>query len=202
MWTARILLIATEILLCGGWFDKATEKRQKRGLLLGLPAVLALSFMPDLNETYVHACAAPCAMLLFLILLCPTAHPFGAAIGAALGGIVGWKLWDRFPLFPELGLLTSVPTLLFSVFYCRDRNAKALAIAAAPFVTLLMRAVGDYTLFQSTVLEIGNGDALCAQSSGLLLLLLLFAVLARLPERYRHASDRPHFISRMRSPAR
>ena len=181
MWTARILLIVTGLLTLGGWFDGCLDRRRKRGLLPGLPTVFALSFLPELSETYVHACAAPCAALLLAALLCPTAHPFGAVIGAALGGIVGWKLWDMFPLFFELGLLAAAPAVLFAALYCRDANAKALAVAAAPFVTLLMRAVGDYTLFQSTVLEIGNGDALCAQAAGLLLLLTGGAVLKRFP---------------------
>ena len=104
-------------------------------------------------------------------------------IGAVLGGIVGWKLWDIFPLFFELGLLAAAPAVLFAALYCRDANAKALAVAAAPFVTLLMRAVGDYTMFQSAVLELGSGDALCAQAAGLLLLLAGGAVLKRFPTR-------------------
>ena len=183
MWTARILLLMTEILLCGGWFDAMPGKAQKRRLLFGLPVVFALSFLPDLSETYVHACAAPCAFLLLAALSCPTAHPIGAAICAALGGLFGWKLWDLFPLFFEQGLLVAVPTAVFSVFYCRDAKAKALAIAAAPFVSLLMRAIGDYTLFQSAVIELGNGDALCAQAAGLLLLLAGSAAYVRLSQR-------------------
>ena len=184
MWTARVLLLSTALLTGGGWYDAVADRKQKRGLLAGLPVVFALSFLPELTETYVHACAAPCALLLFFALLCPTRHPVGAAVCAALGGMLGWKLWDAFPLFPEPGLLIAVPTAVFSVFYCRDANAKALAAAAAPFVSLLMRAIGDYTLFQSTVIELGNGDALCAQSAGLLLLLSGGAAHVRLRQRF------------------
>ena len=106
-----------------------------------------------------------------------------AALAAAFAGIAGWKLADSFPLFVELGLLTAGPAVIFSQFYCRDRNAKALAVSAAPFVMLFCRAVGDYTLFQSAVLELGNGDALAAQTAGLLLLLTGGAVYARFPVR-------------------
>ena len=60
---------------------------------------------------------------------------------------------------------------MLGALYCRDANAKALAIAAAPFVMLFFQMIGDYTLFQSAVLELGNADALTAQTvgSGLLL---------------------------------
>ena len=36
---------------------------------------------------------------------------------------------------------------------------------------LFLQMAGDYVLFKSTVLELGSGDALCAQSAGLLILL-------------------------------
>ena len=182
MWTARILLLAVLLLAGGGWFDKVLPRRQKTALLLGVPVVFALSYLPEIRETYVHACAAPCAFVLLIALLCPTAHPIGAALCAALGGLLGWKLNDLFPLFFEPGLLIAVPTALLSVFYCRDANAKALALAAAPFVSLFLRAVGDYTLFQSAVLSLGDGDALCAQAVGFLLLLLGGALLNRFPD--------------------
>lgn len=183
MWTARVLMLGTALLTGGGWFDTVLSHGKKRALLIGLPIAFALSFVPTLRETYVHACTAPCALLLLSAVACPTDHPVGAALCAAFGGIVGWKLWDLFPLFFEPGLLIAVPTALFSVFYCRDANAKALAIAAAPFVSLLMRAVGDYTLFRSAVLELGSGEALCAQTAGLLLLLVGGALQMRFPVR-------------------
>ena len=183
MWTARICLLITELLLGGGWFDALLDRSRKRVLLAALPALFALSYVPPLRETFVHAYAAPCAFVLLTALLCPTDHPIGAALAAAFAGIAGWKLADSFPLFVELGLLTAGPAVVFSQFYCRDRNAKALAVSAAPFVMLFCRAVGDYTLFQSAVLELGNGDALAAQTAGLLLLLTGGAVYARFPVR-------------------
>ncbi len=183
MWTARIVLLLTALLLGGGWFDTLLDRRRKIVLLAALPALFALSFAPPLRETYVHAYAAPCAFLLTTALLCPTDRPIGAALAAAFAGIAGWKLMDSFPLFAELGLFTAVPAVVFAQFYCRDRNAKALAVAAAPYVMLFCRAVGDYTLFQSAVLELGSGDAFMAQTSGLLLLLLGGALYARVPVR-------------------
>ena len=181
MWTARILLLAAALLSLGGWFNAILDRTRKRVLLFALPALFALSYVPTLRETFVHATAAPCAFLLLCALLCPTDHPIGTALCAVLGGTVGWKLIDLFPLFPEPGLLIALPTALLSLFYCRDANAKALAIAAAPFLSLWLRAVGDFTLFQSTVLELGSGDALCAQIAGLLLLLICGAFFARFP---------------------
>ena len=183
MWTARICLLMTELLLLGGWFDALLERSRKRVLLAALPALFALTYVPPLRETFVHAYAAPCAFVLCASVLCPTDRPIGAALAAAFAGIAGWKLMDSFPLFPELGLLTAVPAVVFAQFYCRDRNAKALAVAAAPFVMLLCHAVGDYTLFQSAVLELGSGDAFMAQTSGLLLLLAGGALYARVPVR-------------------
>ncbi len=183
MWTARIVLLLIALLLSGGWFDRLFDRKRKIAALAALPALFALSFVPPLKETYVHAYAAPCAFLLITALLCPTDRPIGAALAAAFAGIAGWKLMDSFPLFVELGLLTAVPAVAFSQFYCRDRNAKALAVAAAPFFMLFCRTVGDYTLFESAVLELGNGDALTAQTSGLLLLLLGGAVYEHVPIR-------------------
>lgn len=183
MWTARICLLITELLLAGGWFDALFERRRKIAVLAALPALFALTYVPPLRETFVHAYAAPCAFVLCASVLCPTDRPIGAALAAAFAGIAGWKLVDSFPLFPELGLLTAVPAAVFAQFYCRDRNAKALAVSAAPFVMLFCRAVGDYTLFQSAVLELGSGDAFMAQTSGLLLLLTGGAVYARFPVR-------------------
>ena len=183
MWTARICLLMTELLLLGGWFDALLERSRKRVLLAALPVLFALTYVPPLRETFVHAYAAPCAFVLCASVLCPTDRPIGAALAAAFAGIAGWKLMDSFPLFPELGLLTAVPAVVFAQFYCRDRNAKALAVAAAPFVMLFCRAVGDYTLFQSAVLELGSGDAFMAQTAGLLLLLAGGALYARVPVR-------------------
>ena len=75
------------------------------------------------------------------------------------------------PCVKRLAVGIAAPALLFCTLFCRDADAKALAIAAAPLVMLFFRMTGDYMLFRSTVLELGNGDALCAQSAGLLLFL-------------------------------
>lgn len=171
MWTARIALLTLLLLLGGGWFDVLFSKRKKIALLCAIPVVFGLTFVPALRTPSVRVCAAPCAFALIAALLCPTEHPFGALTAAALGGTIGWKLCDALPLFAEQGLLIAVPTLLLAALYCRDANAKALAIAAAPFGMLLLRAFGDYSLFRSAVLELGTGDALAAQAVGLLLLL-------------------------------
>ena len=186
MWTARICLLITLLLLSGGWFDALLDRRRKIVAFAALPALFALSFVPPLKETFVHAYAAPCAFVLCIALLCPTDRPIGALLAAAFAGIAGWKLMDSFPLFRELGLLIAVPAVVFAQFYCRDRNAKALTVAAAPFFMLFCRAVGDYTLFNSAVLELGNGDAFSAQTAGLLLLLFGGAVYDRFPVRLRH----------------
>lgn len=176
-----MLLCVIELLTGGGWFDAMLRPKTKAGLLAGLPLVFFASFLPELSEPYVRVCAAPCACLLLCALLCPTEHPIGAVLCAALGGMLGWKLWDLFPLFFELGFLVAAPTVLFSLFYCRDANARAIAVVSAPFFSLLIRAVGDYTLFFSAVLELGSGDALCAQIAGILCLLAGGAAAKRFP---------------------
>lgn len=185
MWTAKIVLLVLELLIAGGWFDAILSKREKRCALFSIPILFGLCFVPQLRAPLVRAYAAPCAWFLLTAIFCATEHPIGALLAAAFGGLIGWKLADTFPLFPEPGLFTAVPTALLSVFYCRDRNAKALAIAAAPFVMLFFRAVGDYMLFQSAVLELGDGDSLTAQSAGLFLLLTGGLVLNRFPVRFR-----------------
>jgi hypothetical protein len=172
MWTARILLIVLLLLSGGGWFDTLLFKREKIALLCAAPVVIGLSFLPTLRTPTVRLCFAPCALALLIALLCPTDHPLGALFAALFGGFVGWKVCDVLPLFPEQGLLIAVPALLFGMLFCRDVNAKALAVAAAPFVMLLFQMIGDYTLFCSAVLELGTGDALTAQSSGFLALLI------------------------------
>lgn len=171
MWTGRILLLLIFLLTAGGWFDALLPKPKKLAVLAAAPIVLGASFAPTLMTPNVRLCFAPCAFALITALLCPTDHPFGALCAAAFGGVIGWKLCDTLPLFPELGFLIAAPTAVLAALYCRDANAKALAIAAAPFFMLLLQAIGDYMLFHSTVLELGNEDALCAQTvgSGLLL---------------------------------
>ena len=159
------------LLTGGGWFDALLFKREKIALLCLIPVVFGLSFAPTLRTPTVRLCFAPCAFALLTALLCPTEQPLRALAAAVLGGFLGWKLCDAFPLFPEQGLLIAAPTLLISALYCRDANARALAIAAAPFVMLFFQMTGDYMLFRSEVLELGTGDALLAQSASLLLLL-------------------------------
>lgn len=170
MWTARIVLLSLLLLTAGGWFDVALGKR-KYAMLPALAVVLGLSFVPTLRTPSVRLCFAPCAFALLTALLCPTEHPFGAAIAAGLGGLIGWRLCETFPLFPEQGLLIALPTLLLAALYGREGSAIALAASAAPFVMLTARAAGDYTLFRSAVLELGDADALTAQAVGLFLLL-------------------------------
>ena len=180
MWTARIALLTTLLLTAGGWFDMLLPKWKKRTVLLLLPVVFGLTFVPTLRTPSVRLCFAPCAFALMIALLCPTDHPFGALCAAALGGAIGWKLCDAIPLFPELGILIAAPTAALAALYCRDANAKALAIAAAPFFMLLLQAIGDYMLFHNTVLELGNEDTLCAQAAGSVLLLTGELLLDRL----------------------
>ncbi len=180
MWTARILMLILLLLAAGGWFDALLPKRKKTAILLLLPAVFAASYVPTLREPSVRMCTAPCAFALLCALLFPTDHPLGALTAALLGGMVGWKLCDVFPLFPEQGLLIAAPTVLLAALYCRDASAKALAIAAAPFVMLFLRAVGDYLLFKSAVLELGCEDTFAAQTIGSALLLMGESALARL----------------------
>ena len=171
MWTARILLLTLLLLTSGGWFDLLLFRHEKIALLCLVPVVFGLSFVPTFRTPTVRLCFSPCVFLLLTALLCPTDHPFGALLAALLGGFLGWKLCDALPLFFEQGFLIAAPTLLFSVLFCRDANARALAIAAAPLVMLLFQMIGDYMLFKSTVLELGSFDALCAQSAGFLVLL-------------------------------
>ena len=185
MWTARILLLVLLFLTGGGWFDAQLPKWKKTALLCTLPIVFALSFVPTITEPSVRLCPAPLAMILFAALLCPTDHPFGALMGALLGGGLGWELCETFPLFFEQGILIAFSTIVVCLFFCRDANAKALAVAAAPFVMLVCRMAGDYMLFRSTVLELGNGDALCAQIVGMFLLILFGAVRDRVSLRLR-----------------
>ena len=191
MWTAKILLPVLMLLIGGGWFDSILSKTEKRRALLSIPLIFGLCFVPQLREPTVRALAAPCAWLLLTALFCSTDRPVGALLAAVLGGMIGWKLIDTFPLFPEPGLFCAVPTALLCALYCRERNAKALAIAAAPFVMLFFRAVGDYALFQSAVLELGDGDSLAAQSAGFLFLLLGGLV----SERFSHRFKRLHSVA-------
>ncbi len=171
MWTARIALLTTLLLTAGGWFDMLLPGWKKRAVLLLLPVLLGLTFVPTLRTPSVRLCFASCAFALLTAVLSPTDHPFGALTAATFGGYLGWKLCDLLPLFPEQGLLIAAPALVCAALFCRDANAKALAIAAAPFGMLLWRAFGDYTLFQSAVLELGNADAMTAEAVGLLILL-------------------------------
>ena len=171
MWTARIALLTILLLTAGGWFDMLLPKWKKRAVLLLLPVLFGLTFVPTLRTPTVRLCFASCAFALLTAVLSPTDHPFGALTAATFGGYLGWKLCDLLPLFPEQGLLIAAPALVFAALFCRDANAKALAIAAAPFGMLLWRAFGDYTLFQSAVLELGNEDALTAEAVGMLVLL-------------------------------
>lgn len=187
MWTPRIVLLITLLLTSGGWFDTLLPRGKKAAVLVLLPALFALSFVPTLREPVVRVCAAPCAFALFAAVLCPTEHPFGALAAAMLGGVVGWKLCDALPLFPEQGFLIAAPTVLTAMLYGRDRNARLLAIAAAPFVMLLLRSIGDYTLFKSAVLELGDADAFAAQTMGLFFMLLGTAAFAAWQTRTKRA---------------
>ncbi|MBR4907221.1 MAG: hypothetical protein IKZ44_10285 [Clostridia bacterium] len=172
MWTARILLLVLLLLTGGGWFDLTLFRREKIAIFCLAPVVFGLSFLPIFRTPTVRLCFAPCAFALLIAALCPTDHPFGALFSALLGGFLGWKLCDALPLFFEQGFLIAASTLVFCALFCRDANARALAIAAAPFVMLFFQMVGDYMLFKSTVLELGSFDAFCAQSAGLLALLV------------------------------
>jgi len=172
MWTARILFSVLLLLTGGGWFDLLLFRREKIALLCSIPVVFGLTFIPTFRTPSVRLCFAPCAFALLTALLCPTDHPFGALFAALFGGFLGWKLCDALPLFFEQGFLIAAPTLVLCVIVCRDANARALAIAAAPFVMLFFQMIGDFLLFKSAVLELGSFDALCAQSAGFLALLV------------------------------
>ena len=128
--------------------------------------------MRDFVTALLTMAAQGSVLALLIAALCPTDHPFGALFAALFGGFLGWKLCDTCPLFFEQGFLIAAPTLVLCALFCRDANARALAIAAAPFVMLFFQMVGDYMLFKSAVLELGSFDALCAQSAGLLALLV------------------------------
>ncbi len=172
MWTARITILVLLLLTGGGWFDALLQKWKKRTILFLLPVVFGLTFVPEFRTQSVRLCFAPCLFALLTAALCPTDHPIAALIAAVLGGLIGRKLCDALPMFPEQGVLVAVPALLLAALYCRDANAKALAIAAAPFMMLLFQMFDDYLLFRSTVLELGSADAFAAQTTGLLFLLL------------------------------
>jgi hypothetical protein len=112
-------------------------------------------------------------------------EPLSAAVAAVLSGLIGAKLSDAFPLFIEQGLLTALPALVIAFGFVRSTGSRALAIAAAPFLMLLFRAAGDATLFSFAVLELGTGDALAAESVGILLLLAAETAFRRLSARVR-----------------
>jgi hypothetical protein len=185
MWTGRIALLALGLLTGGGWFDRVLTKGTKRALLLLVPLVFGLTYVPTLRETSVRLCFAPCAFLLAATLLCPLDEPLSAAVAAVLSGLIGAKLSDAFPLFIEQGLLTALPALVIAFGFVRSTGSRALAIAAAPFLMLLFRAAGDATLFSFAVLELGTGDALAAESVGILLLLAAETAFGRLTARVR-----------------
>ena len=170
MWTGRITLIAFWLLVGGGWTEGLHGRAAKRAVLVAVPVIVGFSFVPTLRASCARLCFAPCAFALLAAMLYPSDEPVRTVCAAMLGGLIGWKLCDTFPLFFEPGLLAALPTLLLAVLLCRTFGARALALAAAPFFLLLFRAIGDWILFESTVLELGDGDALSAQASGILLL--------------------------------
>ncbi len=185
MWTGRIALLALGLLTGGGWLGRVLDRGTKRAILLLVPLVFGLTYVPTLREPSVRLCFAPCAFFLAAALLCPLEEPLSAAAAAVLSGLIGAKLSDAFPLFCEQGLLTALPALALSFCFLRSTGSRALAVAAAPFAMLLFRAAGDAALFSFAVLELGTGDTLAAEAVGILLLLTLEAVLSRLPARSR-----------------
>lgn len=177
MYTAIVTLLILALLTIGGWFSAWFSTPLKKWAAVAACVLIAgLSLLPVFEEGQVRVHAASVVLLFFVLLTQQTQHPIGAVLAASLGGLVGWKLCDTFPLFVEQGLLIAAPTLLLTLLYGLDAQAKVLAVAAAPFVTLVCFAVSDDLLFRYCVLSLGSTDALVAQTVGLLCLLLAYGL--------------------------
>ena len=111
------------------------------------------------------------------------AHIMRICVACCFGGVIGWRLIDSLPLFPELELLACVPVVLLSFIYGKTIKDRLLTALIAPIVVCFCFALSDYLLFEFCVVSLGSEFAFGMQLGGVFAVLGLERLWLQLKDR-------------------
>lgn len=163
------------ILYSSGAIEHSISTKKHRWLLAAACAILAFAMAIEISIGFVVNVGS---ILIFALLYFYRAKHdrLKAVIAAIIGGLLGWKLCDVFPLFFDLGILCAVPCILFAVLYCKNLGCRLLIVLLAPLLSRLMVSLNDLVLFNYTIISIGGDWSNDAQAIGCFSVIILDSV--------------------------
>ncbi len=90
-----------------------------------------------------------------------------------IGGLICWKIGDRWPLFWGTYPLCSASLLILAAFFCSDREDRFLACAIGSLLFELFFCLREYMLFSFCVVRLGSREALSLSASSICLYTVL-----------------------------
>lgn len=175
MHLSSFILIGLGCMTLCGCFDACITRPVERVLLalICVGGVLLAYFEVEFQPT-TGLSVYPCALLLFGMGVLPFGRRRigGVLLCAVFGGLIGWKLLDRFPLFSEPGILIALPTLILCMVYQTGSAERLTAVVLAPLVAMLVYAAQDLLLYGYARVMLGSAEAADAQAIGVTALLL------------------------------
>ena len=140
--------------------------RRSRYLHMAIP-VLAL-VVSEWNLTFSRLEVYPAALLLPFAYCLSRARSVSLAevlATAIIGGLICWKIGDRWPLFWGTSTLCTASLLIPAVGFCKDREDRFLACAMGSLLSELFLCLREYMLFSFCVVRLGSREVLNLGSS-------------------------------------
>ena len=140
--------------------------RRSRYLLMAIPVLVLVVSGWELSFPRLEVYPA--------VLLLPFAYCLGRArsvswaevlAAAIIGGLICWKIGDRWPLFCGTSTLCAASLLIPSVGFCKDREDRFLACAMGSLLSELFFCLREYMLFSFCVVRLGSREALSLGAS-------------------------------------
>ena len=115
---------------------------------------------------YPAALLLPFAWILHRVRIVAWAEVFTASL---LGGLVGWKAADLWPLFSGIELLCSALLLIPVMLLCRNKEDRCLSCALGGLFFELFFCLREYILFSFCVIRVGSRASLSLSTAALCL---------------------------------
>lgn len=149
-------------------FDDSCRRRRYICILVPLVFLAMSEWELSFTQLYLYPAALLLPMLCFVGKNRTVAWE-EVLTAAIIGGLVCWKIADKWPLFwgtrPLCAILLLIPTLIL----CRERGDRFLACAFGSLIFELFACLREYMLFSFCVLRLGSREALSLGASSICL---------------------------------
>lgn len=162
--SANLIFFILALLSFANVFSSVLKRRFYRWLLPAIFAMLTVFAAVEVDFGLIINLGAILSFSLLFVFTPAKKDWARIVLSSVLGGILAWKLCDRFPLFFELGILCALPTVILSLIFCKSIGSRILTALTAPLIARLILSAADQVLFDFAIVNIGGDWAISGQA--------------------------------------